>query len=206
MLVFSLFFAQFCYERRADPCLPLQGYQCVLCCTALWWYVLWTMVVLVVVWPPSFPGLDMSVLAGPAQADSVRHRPWSSAATSQQVTPSLLSSSVASITSLLSSSVSSIITLLSSSVTSLPAQTRMRGSLCSVFVLLLSSVSPEPGPDPARDRGQSGDSLSDSSQESEQWTGVISESLSGVEQELVTRYLLSRLLDSQQTDVDRQEL
>lgn len=36
MLVFSLFFAQFCYERRADPCLPLQGYQCVLCCTVLW--------------------------------------------------------------------------------------------------------------------------------------------------------------------------
>merc|ERR1719219_2915092 len=57
----------------------------------------------------------------------------------------------------------------------------MRGSLCSVLVLLLSSVSPEPGPDPGRDR----------------------ESLSGVEQELVTRYLLSRLLDSQQTDVDR---
>merc|ERR1719356_571984 len=59
----------------------------------------------------------------------------------------------------------------------------MRGSLCSVFVLLLSSVSPEPGPDPARDR----------------------ESLSGVEQELVTRYLLSRLLDSQQTDIDRSD-
>merc|ERR1711936_504154 len=89
-----------------------------------------------------------------------------SAATSQQVTPSLLSS---------------ITSLLSSSVTFLPAQIRMRGSLCSVLVLLLSSVTPEPGPDPGRDR----------------------ESLSGVEQELVTRYLLSRLLDSQQTDVDR---
>ena len=194
-------FSIFCTILLWAPSWPLPPPPRIPVCTVLygtvdwWWYVLWTMVVLVVVWPPSFPGLDMSVLAGPAQADSVRHRPWSSAATSQQVTPSLLSSSV-----------SSIITLLSSSVTSLPAQTRMRGSLCSVLVLLLSSVSPEPGPDPARDRGQSGDSLSDSSQESEQWTGVISESLSGVEQELVTRYLLSRLLDSQQTEVDRQEL
>merc|ERR1712228_940252 len=75
-------------------------------------------------------------------------------------------------------SVSQTVGSVSSSETTQISERRkrmMRRCLSSVFVLLLSTVSPEPEPGKERNRG---------------------ESLSGVEQELVTRYLLSRLLDT----------
>ena len=61
--------------------------------------------------------------------------------------------------------------------------------LCSsIFLFLLSSVNPEPGPQPGASPEAAG-----------------GEQLTGVEQELVTRYLLSRLLDTKEASVDRSD-
>ena len=67
--------------------------------------------------------------------------------------------------------------------------------LCSsIFLFLLSSVNPEPGPQPGPEPGpQPGGG------------GGQAQSLTGVEQELVTRYLLSRLLDTKEASVDRSD-
>ena len=63
--------------------------------------------------------------------------------------------------------------------------------LCSsIFLFLLSSVNPEPGPQPGPQPGGGGGQA---------------QSLTGVEQELVTRYLLSRLLDTKEASVDRSD-
>ena len=60
--------------------------------------------------------------------------------------------------------------------------------LCtSTLLLLLSSVNPEPGPQPGAQPGAGGSELT------------------GVEQELVTRYLLSRLVNKDQAATDRSD-
>jgi len=60
--------------------------------------------------------------------------------------------------------------------------------LCtSTLLLLLSSVNPEPGPQPGAQPGAGGSDLT------------------GVEQELVTRYLLSRLVNKDQAATDRSD-